>query len=291
MLKDIDHMKYKRLLKEYNDLNSWNSSPMANLGCSVGSFDDENKYKWKVGIIGPRDSLYKGGLFQIELTFPKDYPESGPEIRFLTPIYHLNVFSGNNKNLGRVWPSFITCWKSSTTPREILTKLYVIFYKTDLDYSFDSDRKEEYIKHYDLFRSKVLFFTKRYASPFSEIKIDKNKGWDFSCYNYIFNPLNFRPKEEKIISYNKYDDNIEYINLIFSINGTSNKIEIKCQLKDTIRDIITRLSFKYHSYFDTSNLYIYSAQKLNIDIPIGYNSFSNNSTIIVIVTSDIFFYS
>ena len=288
MLKDIDHMKYKRLLKEYKDLNN---SPMTNLGCSVGSFDDENKYKWKVGIIGPKDSLYKGGLFQIELTFPKDYPESGPEIRFLTPIYHLDVFSGNNKNLGRVWPSFITCWKSSTTPREILTKLYVIFYKTDLDYSFDSDRKEEYIKHYDLFRSKVLFFTKRYASPFSKIKIDKNKGWDFSCYNYIFNPLNFRPKEEKIISYNKYDDNTEYINLIFSINGTSNKIEIKCQLKDTIRDIITRLSFKYHSYFDTSNLYIYSGQKLNIDIPIGYNSFRNNSTIIVIVTSDIFFYS
>ena len=51
MLKDIDHMKYKRLLKEYKDLNN---SPMTNLGCSVGSFDDENKYKWKVCIISKR---------------------------------------------------------------------------------------------------------------------------------------------------------------------------------------------------------------------------------------------
>ena len=87
MVKDIDYMKYKRLLKEYNDLNR---SPMANLGCSVGSFDDENIYKWKVCMLGPRDSLYKEGLFNIELTFPTNNTKSIYSIYDLLNIKYTN---------------------------------------------------------------------------------------------------------------------------------------------------------------------------------------------------------
>ena len=224
MIDKDDHIGRKRLHDEYSN---FNKEPLFNLGCTVG-LNNDNIYQWRATMCGPIDSLYKKGLFYIELSFPENYPESPPKIRFLTPIYHLNVFSGADNNLGRICPNFITSWKPSTTPKEILTKLYTIFYKNDLENAFDLDKKEEYKKHYDLFRAKALFFTKKYASPLSKIKIDKTKGWDFFCYNYIFNPLDLGPEEEKIISYNRYDNdnNNKYINLTVLINGTI-KIGVK----------------------------------------------------------------
>ena len=283
MIDKDDHIGRKRLHDEFSNLSK---EPLLNLGCTVG-LNNDNIYQWRVTMRGPKDSLYKEGLFYIELAFPENYPESPPKIRFLTPIYHLNVFSGADNNLGRICPNFITCWKPSTNAKEILTKLYTIFYKNELENAFDLDKKEEYKKHYDLFRAKALFFTKKYASPFSKIKIDKTKGWDFFCCDCIFNPLDLRPEEEKIISYNRYDNN-KYINVIVLINGTI-KIGVKCLLKDTTRDIIKRLSFKYHLSFDAEVLYLYSCEKLNLDIPIGYYHFDNNKVITIIFTSDIRF--
>ena len=283
MIDKDDHTGRKRL---HDELKNLNKEPLLNLGCTVG-LNNDNIYQWRATMWGPKDSLYKEGLFYIELAFPENYPESPPKIRFLTPIYHLNVFSGADNNLGRICPNFITCWKPSTNAKEILTKLYTIFYKNELENAFDLDKKEEYKKHYDLFRAKALFFTKKYASPFSKIKIDSIKEWDFFCYNYIFNPLDLRPEEEKIISYNRYDNN-KYINVIVLINGTI-KIGVKCLLKDTTRDIIKRLSFKYHLSFDAEVLYLYSCEKLNLDIPIGYYHFDNNKVITIIFTSDIKF--
>ena len=283
MIDKNDHIGRKRLHDEFSNLSK---EPLFSLGCTVG-LNNDNIYQWRVTMLGPIDSLYKEGLFYIELAFPENYPESPPKIRFLTPIYHLNVFSGADNNLGRICPNFITSWKPSTNAKEILTKLYTIFYKNDLENAFDLDKKEEYKKHYDLFRAKALFFTKKYASPFSKIKIDKTKGWDFFCCDCIFNPLDLRPEEEKIISYNRYDNN-KCINVIVLINGTI-KIVVKCLLKDTTRDIIKRLSFKYHLSFDAEVLYLYSCEKLNLDIPIGYYHFANYHVITIIFTSDIKF--
>ena len=197
MIDKDDHTGRKRL---HDELKNLQKEPLLNLGCTVG-LNNDNIYQWRATMRGPKDSLYKEGLFYIELAFPENYPESPPKIRFLTPIYHLNVFSGADDNLGRICPNFITSWKPSTNAKEILTKLYTIFYKNELENAFDLDKKEEYKKHYDLFRAKALFFTKKYASPLSKIKIDKTKVWDFFCYNYIFNPLDLGPEEEKIIIY------------------------------------------------------------------------------------------
>ena len=75
------------------------------------------------------------------IIFPNDYPYKGPEIRFLTSIYHLNVNSKDLNSygcpLGLVKPSFILGWKYSTIIKEILMKLFSIFYLTNPDSSLD----------------------------------------------------------------------------------------------------------------------------------------------------------
>ena len=59
-------------------------------GFSAGLANDTDIYNWEVLIIGPPDTLYEGGFFKAHLTFPKDYPNKPPKMRFLTPIWHPN---------------------------------------------------------------------------------------------------------------------------------------------------------------------------------------------------------
>lgn len=42
-------------------------------------------------------SPYEGGVFQLELYLPEEYPMAAPKVRFMTKIYHPNV-----DKLGRI---------------------------------------------------------------------------------------------------------------------------------------------------------------------------------------------
>ena len=53
-------------------------------GFSVGLVDDDSVYEWQVMIEGPEDTMYEGGLFPAILSFPPDYPNKPPTMRFTT---------------------------------------------------------------------------------------------------------------------------------------------------------------------------------------------------------------
>lgn len=57
----------------------------------------DNMFHWKATIFGPKDSLYEGYQFEVDIVLPNDYPTSAPQIKFITPIKHFNVHdtSGN----------------------------------------------------------------------------------------------------------------------------------------------------------------------------------------------------
>ncbi|KAF9784671.1 ubiquitin-conjugating enzyme [Thelephora terrestris] len=61
-------------------------------GFSAGLVDDSNLYEWEVIIIGPADTIYEGGIFKARLTFPEDFPLNPPKMRFITPMWHPNIY-------------------------------------------------------------------------------------------------------------------------------------------------------------------------------------------------------
>ncbi|CAG8665282.1 7371_t:CDS:2, partial [Paraglomus brasilianum] len=61
-------------------------------GFSAGLVDDENVYEWEIMILGPPETLYEGGFFKANMTFPKDYPLMPPSLRFVTEMWHPNVY-------------------------------------------------------------------------------------------------------------------------------------------------------------------------------------------------------
>ncbi len=62
-------------------------------GFSVGLIDDNDFYKWSVCFTGPEDSIYEGGFFKAVLTFPGDFPQSPPEMKFITEMWHPNIYT------------------------------------------------------------------------------------------------------------------------------------------------------------------------------------------------------
>ena len=47
-------------------------------------------------IMGPPNTPYDGGVFQVKIDIPVDFPFSPPEIRFQTKIFHPNVDPSGN---------------------------------------------------------------------------------------------------------------------------------------------------------------------------------------------------
>ncbi|WAR00944.1 UB2R1-like protein [Mya arenaria] len=65
-------------------------------GFRVKLLDDENLFEWEVAIFGPPGTLYEGGYFKALMKFPPDYPYSPPSVKFLTKMWHPNVYENGD---------------------------------------------------------------------------------------------------------------------------------------------------------------------------------------------------
>lgn len=57
---------------------------------------NDDLFEWEVAIFGPPETLYQGGYFKAHMRFPQDYPYSPPSIRFLTKVWHPNVYENGD---------------------------------------------------------------------------------------------------------------------------------------------------------------------------------------------------
>lgn len=58
--------------------------------------NEENLFEWEMAIFGPPDTLYQAGYFKAHMKFPNDYPYSPPTVRFLTKVWHPNVYENGD---------------------------------------------------------------------------------------------------------------------------------------------------------------------------------------------------
>ena len=168
------------ITKEFKDINR---NPMANIGFSVGLKNENNIFEWRCTLMGPQDTNYKNGLFFLKVLFPDNYPQSKPEVRFITPIYHVNVnhvqqYGDEIDPLGHVCISTINEWKPTYNMRQVFVDIFALFYLGNPESPFSLERKEEMKKNGPLYEEKVRYFTQKYAKigkPYKEYT-----SWDFT---------------------------------------------------------------------------------------------------------------
>ena len=56
----------------------------------------DSLFKWEAVIFGPDDSIWEGGIFTLRLDFSEDYPSKPPKIKFLTKMFHPNIYNDGN---------------------------------------------------------------------------------------------------------------------------------------------------------------------------------------------------
>lgn len=48
---------------------------------------------WRGLILGPEETPYEDGIFEIQISIPDDYPFAPPHFKFITKIFHPNISS------------------------------------------------------------------------------------------------------------------------------------------------------------------------------------------------------
>lgn len=88
-------------------------------GFRVKLVNDDNLFEWEVAIFGPPETLYQGAYFKAHMKFPNDYPYSPPSIKFLTKVWHPNVYEVRKILIAsRIYAKFgdSSEWKTNFSP-------------------------------------------------------------------------------------------------------------------------------------------------------------------------------
>ncbi|KAJ3436523.1 ubiquitin-conjugating enzyme e2 e3 [Anaeramoeba flamelloides] len=143
----------RRIQKELNEITS---DPPTN--CSAGPKGND-LYKWSGSIMGPDESPYEGGIFFLDITFPKEYPFKPPKVIFTTKIYHCNINSKGQICLDILKDN----WSPALTISKVLLSISSLLTEPNPDdplvLSIAQQYKKNRVKHDRIARE----YTRKYA--------------------------------------------------------------------------------------------------------------------------------
>jgi ubiquitin-conjugating enzyme E2 D len=143
----------KRITKEYQDLQK---DPPAN--CSAGP-EKDNMFFWKSTIIGPEDSPYHGGVYNLSIQFPTDYPFKPPKLKFDTQIYHPNINKAGSICLDILKEQ----WSPALTISKVLLSICSLLTDPNPDDPLEPDIARLYKKDKHRYELNARQWNKKYA--------------------------------------------------------------------------------------------------------------------------------
>jgi len=146
-------MSSRRILKEYKDL-----AKDAPDNCSAGPRGD-NMYIWDGTIVGPTDSPYVGGIFNLEIHFPSDYPFKAPKVIFTTKIYHPNI----NSHGGICLDILKDQWSPALTVGKTLLSICSLLTDPNPKDPLVPEIADLYIRDREAYNNTARLWTQRYA--------------------------------------------------------------------------------------------------------------------------------
>ncbi len=159
-----------RLTKEFQLCTQDND--LIQIGCNFG-LENNNMFIWRVTMSGPVNTPYEGGLFTLNIIFPFDYPNHGPEFKFKNKMYHLNVINNEyHKDFGHICVNSINEWKLTGkvkgcvyTVKQALFDIFCLFFNQGVESAYDEKMALSYQMNPELFNAEAKKWTQMYATP------------------------------------------------------------------------------------------------------------------------------
>ena len=265
--------------KEFEDLQM---NPLLSIGTNLGLLEPNNYYKWRSSLMGAADSPYKYGVFILKLIFPEDYPNTRPEVYFLTPIYHLNVNSINiSEPLGSISSCFFDWWTPTSSVKELLSKLFLIFYLEKIEFSFDNAKTNEYLYNKSLYELKARYFSKKVF----KLEEDQYEDvWNFSCTEEDLNSINLDDNS----NYYEDDDDIDEnktISITLILDGKKDT-KFHYKINEITKNVVQRglKQLGISEEIKKDDLFIFNGRRLNLDISIKDNRIISDKTEILMIS-------
>lgn len=142
-----------RLEKEYED---FKSDPPTN--CSAAPKDDDI-YTWEAVIYGSSGSVYEGGIFNLIIEFPQNYPFKPPKVKFTTKIYHPNINMGGGICLDILKDN----WSPALTISKVLISICSLLTDPNPDDPLVPEIADIYVKNRLRFDLTAREWTNRFA--------------------------------------------------------------------------------------------------------------------------------
>ena len=147
---------HNRIKKEYHDLQKEKNS---NVQVKLVSNDYRH---WKGRIKGPIDTCYQGGIFDVDIVIPDDYPFKPPKMKFDTKIWHPNISSVT----GAICLDILKNeWTPALTIRTALISLQALMCEPVPNDPQDAVVAKQYMTDINLFNQTAKHWVEEYANP------------------------------------------------------------------------------------------------------------------------------
>ena len=147
---------HNRIKKEYHDLQKEKNS---NVQVKLVSNDYRH---WKGRIKGPIDTCYQGGIFDVDIVIPDDYPFKTPKMKFDTKIWHPNISSVT----GAICLDILKNeWTPALTIRTALISLQALMCEPVPNDPQDAVVAKQYMTDINLFNQTAKHWVEEYANP------------------------------------------------------------------------------------------------------------------------------
>jgi ubiquitin-conjugating enzyme E2 D/E len=110
--------------------------------------------------MGPTETVYEGGIFNLDIQFPKNYPFKPPKVRFKTKIYHPNINSGGFICLD----IFKDNWSPALTISKVLLSICSLLTDPNPDDPLVVDIADEYVNEREKYNDTARTWTQIYAN-------------------------------------------------------------------------------------------------------------------------------
>merc|ERR1719231_293839 len=129
-------------------------------GLSATLVDEADLMHWNATIKGPVGTCYEGGVFNVDINLPADYPFVPPKMKFITKVWHPNISSES----GAICLDILKNeWSPALTVRTALISLQALLSAPEPDDPQDAVVAKQYKESHAEYVKTAKFWTDTYA--------------------------------------------------------------------------------------------------------------------------------